>query len=175
VAYEIEIKAWVEKPEPLRKRLKSTYSFSRKYVKEDTYFRFPGKKETFRLRKQEGENIVTIKKKRREQGIEENLEKEFFVSDGEVFEKFVSEIGCPVYVKKKKTTEAFDADGITVELSLVEKLGWFIEIEKLVHSENRHDKQKAKDEILKILDYLRIPREKIESRYYTEMLTGISE
>lgn len=175
MAFEIEIKAWVEKPEPLRKLLGKTYSYVRSYVKEDTYFRFPGKKETFRLRKQGEENIVTLKKKHREHGIEENLETEFTVSDGNAFENLVFEIGCPVYVKKRKTTDAFDAGGITVELSSVEKLGWFVEIEKLVHSDNRKAKETAKEEIMKILDFLQIPREKVEPRYYTELLTGIPE
>jgi len=175
VAYEIEIKAWVEEPEALRKLLGESYSYVRSYVKEDTYFQFPGKKETFRLRKQGEENIVTMKKKYREHGIEENLETEFTVSDGDAFENLVFEIGCSVYVKKRKTTDAFDADGITVELSSVDKLGWFVEIEKLVHSENWEDKDSAKEEIMKIFDFLNIPREKVEPRYYTEMLTGIHE
>ena len=173
--FEIECKAWVEDPDALRVELNNRYEYKTSYIKDDTYYHFPGRAETFRIRRQEGQSIVTVKKKSRENGIEENLETEFTVSDGDAFVSFIGEIGCPVYISKRKNTEVFTTAGITIELSFVDTLGWFIEIEKLVTSDSIEDKKKAKKALITILTELKIQKEKLEERYYTEMLTGKME
>ena len=177
--YEIECKAWVNEPQEMRKKLQDRYTYKTSYTKHDTYYQFPGRKDTFRIRIQGDETIVTVKKKTRQNGIESNLETEFTVSDAGCFSRFIEEFKCPVYVKKIKHTEVFSSAGITIELSEVETLGWFIEIEKLVTleagEENEQVKTTARRDILKILGELEIGEDKIEERYYTELLTGIPE
>lgn len=173
--YEIECKAWVDDPEGLRKRLHERYTFRTTYLKDDTYYQFPGRKQTFRVRNQDDGFIVTMKEKSRKDGMEDNLETEFSVSDVDSFVKFIEEFNCPVYLKKRKKSEVFSFGSVTLELSHVDTLGWFIEIEQLIQSENPRDKEKAKETIADILEDLEIPAEKIEERYYTELLTGIDE
>lgn len=176
---EIECKAWVDYPEIIRNKLRELYTYRTSYTKNDTYYRFPGRKESFRIRHQENGTIVTMKKKSRQNGFENNLEIEFSVSDTGNFMRFIGEFHCPVYVKKIKRSEVYTAEGLTVELSHVETLGWFLEIEKLVISkageENRDEQRTAREEILAILRDLQISEEKIEERYYTELITGIPE
>jgi len=173
--YEIECKAWVDDPEVLRQELKQRYTFKTSYLKDDTYYNFPGRKQTFRVRKQGNDSIVTVKKKSRENGIEDNLEMEFNVSNADALDFFIREFDCPVYIRKRKNSEVYESEGITIELSFVDTLGWFLEIEKIVTSESAEDKKSAKVSIIKILEDLGIPENKIEERYYTEMLTGITE
>ncbi len=91
------------------------------------------------------------------------------------FFQFISQFNCPVYVQKRKTSEVFVEHDITIELSYVETLGWFIEVEKLVRSEHDKEKEDAKASIRTILRDLEISEEKVESRYYTELLTGTEE
>ena len=172
---EIESKAWVEDPDALRKELEKRFHFRTSYVKDDTYYTFPGQERSFRIRKQGKENIVTIKKKFRSNGMEENLEKEFTVSDFDIFCELVEEIGCELFVRKKKSTEIFVSGNTTIELSFVESLGWFLEIEELVDADNNDERSEAKLRITRLIEELGIPREKIENRYYTELLTGIPE
>lgn len=173
--YEIECKAWIDNPEEMRKKLREKYTFTDEYTKNDTYYQFPGRKETFRVRKQPSKTIVTMKKKSREKGIEKNLEIEFSVSDAENFLRFMREFNCPVYMKKVKKSEVFTAGEITVELSFVETLGWFVEIEKLVSSAEKDVQAAAQEEVLAVLRDLGVSEEKLEERYYTELLTGIPE
>jgi predicted adenylyl cyclase CyaB len=173
--YEIECKAWIDNPEEIRKKLREKYTFTGEYTKNDTYYHFPGGQETFRVREQPSTTIVTMKKKKREKGIEKNLEIEFSVSNAENFLRFIQEFHCPVYVRKVKKSEVFTAGELTVELSRVETLGWFVEIEKLVSSAEEEAQSAAEAEVRSVLRDLGVPEEKLEERYYTELLTGIAE
>ena len=76
---------------------------------------------------------------------------------------------------KRKETDVFIDGTTTIELSEVSGLGWFIEIEELVSSESADVKKEAKNKITSIIRDLGIPEEKIEERYYTELLTGKTE
>lgn len=177
--FEIECKAWVDDPEELRKKLNEKYEYKTKYTKEDTYYNFPGRKNAFRVRLQENSTIVTMKRKSRLHGIEENLETEFTVSDREGFLQFLEEFRCLVYVKKKKSSEVYRSGEITIELSFIDRLGWFLEVEKLVVlTEDRdvsEEKADAKESVMDVLESLGVSTDKIEDRYYTELLTGITE
>jgi predicted adenylyl cyclase CyaB len=175
MAIEIESKAWVDNPEELRKSLREKYSYIGEYIKNDTYYTLPGKSETLRVRRQDDDCIVTFKKKSREGGIEENLETEFTVSDCEAFEQLISKTNCREYFRKRKKSEVFTWNDFTIELSHVDRLGWFIEVEKLMDNDVTDEKLKVKKEIQEIMKSLNVTEEKIESRFYSELLMGIQE
>ncbi|MFO7849417.1 MAG: hypothetical protein R6V67_05615, partial [Spirochaetia bacterium] len=86
---EVEIKAWVDNPEAVRRFLRENSRFAGTYVKEDTYFcrissgagQEKNGETLFRLREQGGVSVVTLKEKSRKEGVEVNREHEFTVSD----------------------------------------------------------------------------------------------
>jgi adenylate cyclase class 2 len=171
MALEIEVKSWIDDPEEIRKILDERFTPLGEYSKYDTYFRFPREERYFRLRTQEEKLIVTLKQKSVHDGVEENEETEFTVSDREKFEKFVRDLGCTEYIEKIKTSRVYRDGDLTIELSHVRDLGWFVEIEKLaVESISREERKEIRERLLELLDDLGLGRERIEGRYYIEML-----
>ena len=84
MAYEIELKAWVDDPPGVEAAIRKIGSFVSDYDKRDSYFTFPGESagytRTLRLRQEKDEVTVTMKEKRVIDGIEQNREEEFTVS-----------------------------------------------------------------------------------------------
>ncbi|MDR1325145.1 MAG: CYTH domain-containing protein [Treponema sp.] len=121
---------------------------------------------------------ITYKTKEVRDNIEINHEREFTVSDGAVFEELLTALGLIPIKHKRKTGWAWvydnDAltteDGITVELALLEQLGYFIELEILANNDAPDTVAAARERLLSLLDLLGIARNRIESRYYTELL-----
>ncbi|RKX75991.1 MAG: class IV adenylate cyclase [Spirochaetes bacterium] len=170
---EVELKAWVKDRSSLEKKLKERFDFKKTYIKKDIYYSTPhsGLKERFRLRQEEeGEALVTIKKKKIVKKTEQNIEIEFRVSDPQAFEQFVLDIGCRKVIKKVKRGDLYTAGEINIELTMVEDLGEFIEIEKIVESEDSNLLEQAREEINYILHSLGVSPDQIEERYYVDML-----
>jgi adenylate cyclase class 2 len=122
--------------------------------------------------------LITYKAKEVREDIEVNHEREFTVSDGDVFEELLTMLGLTPVKRKRKTGWAwmYDNDtvaiteGITVELALVERLGYFIELEILANNDALATVASARESLLALLDLLGIARNRIETRYYTELL-----
>jgi adenylate cyclase class 2 len=121
---------------------------------------------------------ITYKAKEIRDDIEVNHEREFIVSDGDVFEELLTALGLIPIKRKRKTGWAwvYDSDvvtvteGITVELALVERLGYFIELEILANNDALATVASARDRLFALLDLLGIARNCVENRYYTELL-----
>lgn len=181
MATEVEIKAWVDDPEGLRARVAARYVQKGSYTKEDVYFRLPSTGSgtgpdgpiEFRLRLDNAKAIVTAKRKHVVEGIEVNDEMEYEVSDGPSFERFAEYLGAKVFARKRKVGERYAAGEATIELSHVEGLGDFIEIEWLLEGPSEEEILTARKGVSSLLEGLEIPREKIEPRYYTEMLASL--
>lgn len=122
----------------------------------------------FRLRRENGRSVVTYKEKEREGGTEINQEYEFTVSDPAAFYYFAEGIGFTSCIHKRKEGELFHWNEANVELSHVDGLGWFIEIECIVETET--GTEKAKKKIYSVFNELGIESERIEDRYYIDML-----
>ncbi|MFP4491226.1 MAG: class IV adenylate cyclase [Spirochaetaceae bacterium] len=183
---EVELKAWVDNPEAVRRFLRENSRFEGSYVKEDTYFcrasfdvssearEEKNREALFRLREQGGVFLVTYKEKSRSAGVEVNREYEFTVSDPRAFKSFAEGIGFTPCITKRKEGELFSWGRVHVELSFVEFLGWFIEIEDILDSESgRNDAasvERSKRNIRSILKQIGIEEECIEERYYIDML-----
>jgi len=176
MAFEIELKVWVDDPQALEASLEEIALFVAAYDKKDSYFTFPGENNgtarTLRLRR-EGEVVtVTMKEKRVVEGIEQNVEEEFTVSSFDKMKQILEALGCRCYIEKRKKGKKFRAGELNLELSEVEKLGWFLEIEKMEEKDDPEIIARARDEIRSMLRKVGIEEDKIEPRYYTEMLQG---
>ena len=178
MATEVELKAWVEEPEAVRARVAARFEPEAEYTKEDVYYRL-GHRDgdeaavEFRLRLEEGRAIVTAKRKRVVNGVEINDEIEYTVSSEAEFERFAEYLGARVFARKRKVGERYRAGSATIELSEVERLGHFIEIEWLVEGEDEGEIRRAEEGVRRLLSELEIPEDKIEPRYYIDLLASL--
>ncbi|MDR0635913.1 MAG: CYTH domain-containing protein [Treponema sp.] len=199
MAIEIEVKAWVDTPESLKQRIDAIARFTGVFDKTDAYWypapilaalytAFPAS--GVRVRKEvagDGRGDIqngiqttriTYKAKEVRDDIEVNHEREFTVSDGAVFEDLLTALGLIPIKRKRKTgwvwvynNDALNIeDGITVELALLERLGYFIELEIIADNDAADTVAAARGRLLALLDLLGIARNRIESRYYTDLL-----
>lgn len=198
MAYEIEIKAWIDDPPAIRAQLRARATSIKDYVKEDVYFRSPvvaaadpasggdasdtatarlgpppsgaETPQEFRLRREGGTNVCTFKEKTIRRGVEVNREYEFTVSDGNAFEELVLRSGCRVFARKRKSGSVFALPEANVEVSHVDGLGDFVEIEKLVEEHDSDAHNAAEETVRRVLDSLGVPESAIEERPYTTLL-----
>jgi adenylate cyclase class 2 len=177
---EIEVKAWVDEPEALKSRINGAARFIGAFEKTDAYW-YPasGRGLPFsgvRVRNERGGDggwttRITYKTKEQRGLLEVNHEREFTVSDGAVFEELLAGLKlCPLKHKRKTGWAWTYESDLTVELALVEGLGFFIELEILAENDAAETVGAARERLLGLLDLLGIARERIESRYYTELL-----
>lgn len=170
---EVELKAHIDDPIAIRRRLDALGSFRRRYRKEDYYFGvLPSEgRSLFRLRNDDGQWVCTFKKKTLIDGIEHNHETEFSVSDGKAFRRLSEELGYSVIVEKRKTGASWHVDGVTVEVSEVNDLGTFIELELVLPDESTEEQlREARRRLVAVLERLDISIHKIETRPYTKMI-----
>jgi adenylate cyclase class 2 len=171
--FEIELKAWVDDYVSLENTLSKLARFEHSFYKKDEYFILPrgsdGAK-TIRIREENEKVYVTMKKKTIRDGMEENEEIEFSVSDKSNFQEMLERLGFSKYIEKEKKGKKYSHAGFTIEISHVKHLGDFIEIEKIMKGKNPGEVQPVRLEIRKILAKLGVPEEKIEPRRYISML-----
>lgn len=128
-----------------------------------------------RIRDENGEVIVTYKRKELQGDIEVNDEREFGISDRFPFEVLLGDLGFRPYITKEKRTRSFawispEGMPLTIELSLVGGLGWFVELEILAKDPDAAETAKAQGILRATLERCGIPASAIEPRYYTDML-----
>lgn len=173
MAVEVELKAWVKDPDEMRERLRQLGTPYRRYVKEDRYFGTGSTPEyaRYRLRFDDNRWICTFKRKEIYDGIEENHETEFEVSDGEAFELFLASLGLHCIITKRKEGESFRVDGVLAELSYVDHVGWFVELELILSDESQPaEVSAARDTLMQLLQQLHLSADALESRSYNRMI-----
>jgi adenylate cyclase class 2 len=186
MAVEIELKAWADNPGAVREKLDGLARFNGEFLKEDTYwkpgagnmpagFPFSGiriRKESARDAGGRARNVVTVtyKSKEKREGLEVNREEEFSVSDAGPFEGLLGRLGLKPAASKRKSGFSWDYEGITAELAEVAGLGWFAELEILSDNAGPETVAAARRRLLGLLAKLGIGEDRIETRYYTEML-----
>jgi len=174
MAYEIEMKAWVQNPEALKSRLEKRAQGIQPYHKRDTYYLAPvkvdGKRHQFRIRYTDDNVYLTLKDKEIKDGMEYNKEREIPLTYPADIEELIRRTGCTVRVAKEKKGIAYTMEHLTCELAEVVGLGWFLEIEKLVEGDSEKEKTSADGEIRTMFKKLEVPETDIETRYYTDML-----
>ena len=142
--------------------------------KADIYFSRPGEKKHFRVRLQADCVVITSKtKEKRNDGTEDNHEVEFG-TDVESYPRvlaFFSSLGFEEFIRKEKTGWLWSFGKVAVELVQVGPLGWFIEMEIVLGDDaSDADVLRAKSELFELLGRLGIGREKLEDRYYMDLL-----
>ena len=123
----------------------------------------------------EGTTVVTYKRKELQGDIEVNDEREFSIDDRAAFETLIGDLGFVPYVKKEKDTKSFshragDGNEVTIELSLVAGLGWFVELEILADNPSSEETARAQTALRETLARCGIPESAIERRYYTDLI-----
>jgi adenylate cyclase class 2 len=141
--------------------------------------RAKGKEVRLRVRDESGRRVVTYKRKELQGDIEVNDEREFAIDDRAAFEALIGDLGFVPYVTKEKRTKTFahvapDGTEVSIELSLVMGLGWFIELEILADDPDEAETSRARETLFAALDRCGVERSAIEKRYYTEMLASLS-
>jgi adenylate cyclase class 2 len=188
VSCEIELKARVDDPDAVKKRLSGLGVWGGSYIKEDCYWNNAENSALpasgLRVRREnrvlpDGTTsaacVVTFKTKEKRDGIEVNEETEFTVSDGGVFSSLLPRLGLHEDSRKKKTGEVWMVDGsITAELAQVgdrrRSLGFFLELEIISDRSDSDTVRTARASLLKLLADCGLGEDRIESRYYAEML-----
>jgi adenylate cyclase class 2 len=193
MSVEIEVKARTDDPEAIRSALSRFAEFQGEFIKNDVYWFCPPSSSPpkadgipvsgVRVRQEKFTDnrgtvreavIVTYKTKEVRDGIEINQEREFHISDKEVFEELLNHMGLIQGYSKKKSGFAWNYQGITAELVQVEKLGWFAELEILADDDTETTVKSARKRLLDLLGRINISEDKIEPRYYSEMLKNVT-
>ena len=173
MGYEIELKAWVSDRDTLEKWLRETCEFVRSFRKSDRYFRTrtgTTPDTAFRLRVDGDAAVVTFKDKRPRAGMEFNREREFAVDDARAFLELIARVDCVEYATKVKTGLEFRSGGMTVELTTVDGLGKFLEIEIIESSAETSVHEAAAQKIRAFLATTGISEEMIEPQSYVNLL-----
>ena len=193
---EVELKAHLRDRRATESRVAAFARYLGPVDKFDSYWHGPDWRlqrgtKGFRIRSEDGTNLVTFKTKRSESGIEINREREFGISDPEVFVEFCLRLGCePFYTKRKRgsrygydPSSADSSSGVpagqggqvgigaaTIEIIEVEDLGDFIEIEILLEEEEPSAVALAQGEIRGLLSRAGVSESNLEPRFYSELL-----
>jgi adenylate cyclase class 2 len=173
MAFEVELKAHLNRPEVIEARAAELGVFKGETWKEDIYFRRRGDTavlpaDRYRLRRELGRAIVTFKELVQAGGVEVNDEIEFGVDDAHAFFQFADRFGFEPFVVKRKKSRVYRIERANVELNAVEHLGNFIEIEILCDEEALIPV--ARTEIARLYQNLGLTAADLEPRRYIELL-----
>jgi adenylate cyclase class 2 len=123
--------------------------------------------------------LVTYKTKEIRDGIEINNENEFTLAAAPGasietaianFEELLGKLYLQRGYSKKKQGASYKHENITVELSLLEHLGWFLELEIIAETNDGETLDRARKSLLAFLATTGISEDKIETKYYSELL-----
>jgi adenylate cyclase class 2 len=189
MAYETEMKAWVDDWQAVELHLRQRLEFNREFTKRDRYYASsdvlasdhgndrtsravdsPPAGPTFRLRSDGDHCVVTFKAKSVRSGIEFNHEHEFSVDDGQAFHTFATHIGFSQDAEKVKRGLSFSDGDLHIELVEVEGLGAFLEVEFVNEDGDEELHAEAGRRIREVLRIAGIPDSRVESRPYNQLL-----
>lgn len=179
--FEIELKARPEDFNACKKRMDAGAGCGTAFVKEDAYWSGPGFSLRVRREEKGGERrtLVTWKTKKRRNGVEINDEKEFSVSDAELFEELLALLGFEKRTLKRKEGWAWKSGDITAELCEVSgsrtggapvTLGWFLELETAAEDGGNKTAGAARNALFGLLEKAGVSKDRVESRYYAELI-----
>jgi len=175
---EIELKAHVRDIAEVERQVASFAKRVREFDKFDSYWhgpdwRFVRGTKGFRVRSDDNKTIVNFKTKRNDGGIEINRETEFEVSDRAAFLSLIERIGCEPFYEKRKKGVAYEYDGFLIELLHVDGLGYFIEIEQVLESDDPASIALAQGGLRSILNKAGVSDTEIEARGYSELIVSV--
>lgn len=170
---EIEVKALLRnKDDFLKKALEQGIRFGVPVVQEDTTYetKMPyddPKWNIFRIRKQADKIILTMKYKASSRP-RDNHERETFIQDADQVADMLERVGYSLGVQIRKSRQMAHYEGLELCLDEIDKLGTFIEVEKL--AEENADVDEVQSQLWKLLSELGIkPEDRIHKGYDTLM------
>ena len=182
--FEVELKAHVDDRDFVVNALNSFATYDVAVQKDDFYWGTVsgGTKIQARIRREtesgSGENpksklYFTYKQKELRQTsagtqIEVNDEK-----DSLPVEEFFKDLGLKILLEKHKSVVGWHFDDAHIELCSVPPLGDFLEIEILSESDDEENVRSCKEKILSLFRRCGIGEEKIENRYYSDLLRQV--
>lgn len=181
MAYEVEMKAWVDDWDSMETTLRNRAAFVRAFRKEDRYFlvdagssALDGRSERgFRLRVDGQGARVAFKRKRRHRQAEINVEREFEVDDAEAFVELMKRIGLEPEFTKVKEGLQFDSDGLVIELVHIRELGDFLEVEYVDECADDSTHEAATQRIEEFLRECGVDSDRIETEPYMKLLRRV--
>ena len=195
--YEIELKAWVDDIPSTEEKINEFAKYIGLTEKHDTYWRKKNSEVGIRIRQETGKPIIATWKEKnlRQNDFELNTEREFVIGSTEftnetipndknaesfknaldTFEDFLKTSDFEISLQKYKSTKTWhhnteEFNLITIEISYVEFLGHFIEIEILSEKNDDETVAKAQNCLHQTLQKCGISKEKIETRFYWQLL-----
>lgn len=120
----------------------------------------------FRIRKIDNKTILTLKVQAADINTAKELELE--IGDDMIMHQMLQTIGFEAKVEVKKQRTETEYKGYTICIDEVERLGDFIEIEKIGTEESDREKEYA--EMMQILETLGIRTEDLVTEKYFEMI-----
>jgi len=163
--YEVEVKAKLKNKDEVIKKLvdlgcifgEELHQIDHIFIPKNMFFPPPFEVPVLRVRKQNDKHFFTMKifQSNRQDCIEHELE----ISDGDKMLEILQLINykkVPIVNKKRIKTKLND---IEIVIDVVEGLGEFIEVEKIVSEENVELRQKIQEELLVFLTELGILEE----------------
>ncbi len=123
----------------------------------------------------ERETVVNYKRKETRGLSEVNDEREFSINDRAAFEALMRDLDFSPTIEKRKDTKSFSwrapsGRDVTIELSLIAELGWFVEIEILASEPDETETESARLDLMDALARSGVSESAIEMRYYSDML-----
>jgi len=119
--------------------------------------------------REDDRKVLELKEISRAKG---GVEIKFDISNVDTIKGFLNKLGFQEGFTMKKNREYFEYKNFEICLDLVEQLGNFIEVERLVTSKS--EKDKAKEECLNLLKQL-APDSKIENRKYGDIIQDMKK
>lgn len=197
--YEIELKAWVDDIPATENKINEFAKYIGLTEKRDTYWRKKNTEIGIRIRQETGKPIIATWKQKnlRQNEFEINTEREFIIGSTDFakdtipnkknetslksalsnFEDFLKSSDFEISLQKYKSTKTWkhkteEFDLITIEISYVEFLGHFIEIEILSEKNDDEIISMAQNCLHETLQKCGINKDRIETRYYWQLLKG---
>ena len=164
---EIEIKLRIKNENELRRAIIKIADFDREYEKNDEYYI----KDDFiiRVRDDYPETYVTYKVRKVVNNTEVNDEFEMTVSSKRMFIDLLLQSGYKLYYKKQKKGYSLKSvEGINFDISSVNDLGMFLEIEKVV--DEKVSTEDTIKELKEIMNFLNLNENQIETKSYAALI-----
>jgi adenylate cyclase, class 2 len=117
-----------------------------------------------RIRQSGKKIVVCFKEVNKKEG---ELEIEFEMPDMESAKRFLEKIGFKEAFKIEKSRETYVYKKFKVALDMVKDLGKFIEVERMVNTQE--EMEKARKECLELLSFL-VPEAKIDNQKYGDLM-----
>ncbi len=183
--FEIELKAHVDNYEKTKTIIESFAHFLGEKNKSDVYWHQPSQNPVqIRVREESAVNsfgkkpkVLTVTYKKKEVrnsanniAYEVNDEKEFTIDNRSSFETFLHDAGFRVVSKKEKHVLQWQYDGVLLELCTITGLGNFLELEITSEVQSKTVEKDSLKKLHATLALSGIELEKIEKRYYNDLL-----